>query len=55
MFIVRDIPQTEKVVYYSIPKSGVMILIPFLIECGMISYRFYYDARLGYYTFEFEP
>ena len=36
----------------SIPDGGVMLLLPFLIECGLLSYRSYYDARRGYYTFD---
>jgi predicted DNA-binding protein YlxM (UPF0122 family) len=37
---------------YSIPDGGVMLLIPFLVECGLLSYREYYDERRGYYTFD---
>jgi len=37
---------------YSIPNGGVMLLIPFLVECGLLSYRTYYDERRGYYTFD---
>ena len=36
----------------SIPNGGVMLLLPFLIECGLLSYRTYYDQRSGYYTFD---
>ena len=36
----------------SIPYGGVMLLLPFLIECGLLSYRTYYDQRSGYYTFD---
>ena len=36
----------------SIPNGGVMLLLPFLIECGLLSYRSYYDERRGYYTFD---
>jgi len=36
----------------SIPHGGVMLLLPFLIECGLLSYRTCYDARRGYYTFD---
>ena len=36
----------------SIPYGGVMLLIPFLVECGLLSYRSYYDERRGYYTFD---
>ena len=36
----------------SIPNGGVMLLIPFLIECGLLSYRSYYDNRRGYYTLD---
>jgi hypothetical protein len=37
---------------HSIPNGGVMLLLPFLIECGLLSYRAYYDERRGYYTFD---
>ena len=37
---------------YSIANGGVMLLLPFLIECGLLSYSSYYDARRGYYTFD---
>jgi hypothetical protein len=37
---------------YSVPYGGVMLLIPFLVECGLLSYRSYYDERCGYYTFD---
>jgi len=37
---------------HSIPNGGVMLLLPFLIECGLLSYRSHYDERRGYYTFE---
>jgi len=36
----------------SIPNGGVMLLLPFLIECGLLSYRSFYDERKGYYTFD---
>jgi hypothetical protein len=36
----------------SIPCGGVMLLLPFLIECGLLNYRSYYDQRRGYYTFD---
>jgi hypothetical protein len=37
---------------HSIPNGGVLLLLPFLIECGLLSYREYYHARFGYYTFD---
>ena len=37
---------------HSIPNGGVMLLLPFLIECGLLTYRTCYDERRGYYTFE---
>jgi hypothetical protein len=37
---------------HSIPNGGVMLLLPFLIECGLLTYRKYYDKRHGYYTFD---
>jgi len=37
---------------YSVPNGGVMLLLPFLMECGLLSYRSYHDERNGYYTFE---
>jgi hypothetical protein len=36
----------------SIPNGGVMLLLPFLIECGLFSYREFYNQRHGYYTFD---
>ena len=36
----------------SIPNGGILLLLPFLIECGLLSYRTYYDSRHGYYTFD---
>jgi len=37
---------------HSIPNGGVLLLLPFLLECGLLSYRKYYDSRHGYYTFD---
>jgi hypothetical protein len=37
---------------YSVPTGGVMLLLPFLIECGLLSYRSFYGERRGYYTFD---
>ena len=37
---------------YSIPNGGVLLLLPFLIVCGLFSYREYYNDRRGYYTFD---
>jgi hypothetical protein len=37
---------------HSIPDGGVILLLPFLITCGLLSYRSYYDERSGYYTFD---
>jgi hypothetical protein len=36
----------------SIPNGGVMLLLPFLMECGLLSYREHYGERHGYYTFD---
>ena len=36
----------------SIPTGGVMLLLPFLLECGLLSYREHYEERKGYYTFD---
>lgn len=37
----------------SISYGGVMLLLPFLIECGLLSYRDYYQQRKsGYYNFD---
>jgi hypothetical protein len=36
----------------SIPVGGVMILLPFLIESGLLTYREHYQQREGYYTFD---
>jgi hypothetical protein len=36
----------------SVPMGGVMILLPFLIESGLLTYREHYQQREGYYTFD---
>lgn len=36
----------------SVPQGGVMLLLPFLLECGLLSYRDHYHPRKGYYTFD---
>lgn len=36
----------------SVPLGGVMLLLPFLLECGLLSYRDHYSPRNGYYTFD---
>jgi len=36
----------------SIPNGGVMLLLPFLLECGLLTYRSYYEERRGYYKFD---
>jgi hypothetical protein len=36
----------------SVPQGGVMLLLPFLLECGFLSYRDHYRPRKGYYTFD---
>ena len=37
----------------SIPFGGVMLLLPFILECGLLSYRNHYDQRKGgYYNFD---
>jgi hypothetical protein len=37
----------------SLPFGGVMLLLPFLLECGLLSYRNHYQARSsGYYNFD---
>jgi hypothetical protein len=36
----------------SIPNGGVMLLLPFLLECGLMSYRDHYTQRKGYYNFD---
>lgn len=36
----------------SIPCGGVMLLLPFLIESGLLSYRKHFGERKGYYTYE---
>ncbi|GHT62338.1 hypothetical protein AGMMS50239_15390 [Bacteroidia bacterium] len=36
----------------SIPGGGVLFLLPFLLECGLLSYRNHYEQRSGYYTFD---
>jgi hypothetical protein len=33
----------------SIPNGGVMLLLPFLLSCGLLSYREHYKQREGYY------
>ena len=37
---------------HSIPNGGVILLLPFLLECGLFSYRSFYEPRQGYYTLE---
>jgi len=37
----------------TIPFGGAMLLLPFLLECGLLSYRNYYSQRQkGYYDFD---
>ena len=37
----------------SIPYGGVMLLLPFLLECGLLSYQNHYHQRTGgYYNFD---
>lgn len=36
----------------SVPMGGVLVLLPFLLECGLLSYRMHYDRRKGYYDFD---
>ena len=37
----------------SVPFGGVLLLLPFLMECGLMSYRNHYSQRLkGYYNFD---
>jgi phospholipid N-methyltransferase len=37
----------------ALPFGGVMLLLPFLLECGLLSYRNHYSQRLsGYYSFD---
>jgi len=37
----------------ALPFGGVMLLLPFLLECGLLSYRNHYSQRLkGYYNFD---
>ena len=37
----------------TIPFGGVMLLLPFLLECGLMSYRNHYSKRQnGYYDFD---
>ena len=37
----------------TIPFGGVMLLLPFLLECGLMSYRSHYRQRQsGYYSFD---
>jgi hypothetical protein len=38
---------------WTIPFGGVMFLLPFLLECGLMSYGNHYSQRLkGYYNFD---
>ena len=37
---------------HSVSSGGVMLSIPFPVECGLSSYRSCYDERRGYYTFD---
>ena len=37
----------------ALPLGGVMFLLPFLLECGLLSYRNHYSQRAcGYYNFD---
>lgn len=36
----------------AIPHGGVMLLLPFILECGLLSYRQHYSQRSGYYNFD---
>ncbi|GHT40177.1 hypothetical protein FACS189437_05420 [Bacteroidia bacterium] len=36
----------------SLPGGGVLFLLPFLLECGLLSYRNHYEQRSGYYSFD---
>ena len=37
----------------TLPFGGVLLLLPFLLECGLMSYRNHYSQRLtGYYSFD---
>ena len=37
----------------TIPFGGVLFLLPFLLECGLMSYRKHYSQRQrGYYSFD---
>ena len=37
----------------ALPYGGVMLLLPFLLECGLLSYRDHYHQRgSGYYNFD---
>jgi hypothetical protein len=36
----------------SIPSGGVLFLLPFLIESGLMSYRNHYQPRSSYYDFD---
>ena len=37
----------------ALPFGGVMLLLPFLLECGLLSYRNHYNQRSsGYYNFD---
>jgi hypothetical protein len=36
----------------SIQGGGVLFLLPFLIECGLLSYRNHYGQRSGYYSYD---
>jgi hypothetical protein len=37
----------------ALPSGGVLLLLPFLLECGLLSYRNHYSGRSsGYYNFD---
>jgi len=37
----------------TLPFGGVLLLLPFLLECGLLSYRNHYNKRSsGYYNFD---
>jgi hypothetical protein len=42
-------PRFEKSL--SVPHGGVLLLLPYLLSCGLLSYKEHYTEREGYYSF----
>lgn len=56
LFCAMGLAQKAPIIFescQSLPFGGVMFLLPFLLECGLMTYRNHYSQRLkGYYSFD---